>query len=141
MQQSNKKMGFTQAKDPRFKWLFYAIIFLAFSNLWLYAQDWFDIDPKRESRVLNNIYYAANGLFQALVVYAGVKARVWFSTWIIPLLIFYVFAFLVLASFVLFESEDWNIDLPFVTRTFFILCGLGCVVITILDFIRWRQKS
>lgn len=136
MSQSRKKTEFTPANGPRSNWLFYAIILLAFSSLWLYAQDWFDIDPKRENRVLNNIYYAVNALFQALVVYAGVKDKAWFSKWIIPLSVFYWFVFAVLASFVFFESEDWNLDLPFITQMFFILCGLCCVYLTIKDLIK-----
>lgn len=141
MSQSKQKTEITQPANRRYRWIYYAVLWLAFTKLFFYAQDWFSIDPKNESRVLNNLYYACDGFFHVLVVFAAYKTGLWFSRWVIPLLLFFGFRFLILLSFVLFETEDWNLDLPFITKNFFVLCGIACLYLTIKDLIRWRQKS
>lgn len=136
MQQPKGKTGNTQANGHRYDWIFYAVMWLAFTKLFFYAQDWFSIDPNRESRVLNNIYYASDGFFHVLVTYAAYKAGTWFSKWVIPLVVFFAARFLLLASFVFFESDKWNLDVPLLTQVLFVLCGICCVYLTIKDLIK-----
>lgn len=136
MQQQQVKTGTTQANGRPYRWIFYAVLWLAFTKLFFYAQEWFSIDPNRESRVLNNLYYAMDAFFHVLVVYAAYKTGTWFCKWVIPLLVFFVARFFLLASFVVFETDEWNLDVPMLTQVLFVLCGISCVYLTIKDLIK-----
>lgn len=136
MQKQDQRTGNTRQEDHRYRWIFYAVLWLAFTKLFFYAQEWFSIDPNNESRVLNNIYYASDSFFHVLVVYAAYKAGAWFSMWVIPLVVFFAARFLLLTSFVFFESENWNLDVPMLTQVLFVLCGIACLYLTIKDLIK-----
>lgn len=136
MQKQDPRTGNTQAGGHRYRWIFYAVLWLAFTKLFFYAQEWFSTDPNNESRVLNNLYYAVDGFFHVLVVWAAYKTGTWFSRWVIPLLVFFGARFLLLTSFVFFESENWNLDVPMLTQVLFVLCGICCLYLTINDLIK-----
>lgn len=144
MPQEKVKTGITQANDRRYNWIYYAVLWFAFTKLYVFAQDeWFSIDPKRENTVLNNLYYSVDGFGHVLIMYAGYKVGAWFSRSLIPLLIFFFLRFLLLVSFLITNVEhprtDWNIDMPWYTSLFFVLFGFGCVVLTIKDLINRKR--